>query len=662
MNKLITVIVPCYNIEQYIEKCIKSIGNQTYKNIEIIAVDDGSKDGTIQKLNKLKNEYPNLTVYEMDKNKGAAHARNFAIKKAKGEYIGFVDSDDYITKDYYEKLIKKAEETDADIVATDIEIVYENSNHHSILAKACNGAVTKFNLINNGLAASPCNKIIKKSLIKKYPFLEGKINEDVASILPSIVNAGKVEYIEGIKYFYIQRGNSVQNEEVNLKRLQMFDAIETCFSRIKQDVNYKEYSEAILYQQVILLYMVIIPKQKDFEKRQKLLEVFMERQAKYKLHKNPYIKEFIKQQPKKERNFYKKMINPLKNANALLANEIIQNKYEINKNEEEMDKNKEKFKDIIRKITKRTVIKRYIEVSDLEKLAKKQAKKKTSEVSVSVVIPNYNYEKFLLPRIYSILAQTEKIHEIILLDDCSKDNSRLLIDLIQKQISPYISVRKIYNKENSGCAFKQWKKGFELATGDYVWIAEADDCCDKTLLKKLIKPVKENKNIYISYADTAFINAWDKIILPTIKPEIDIMKTKHWDSDFVDNGLEEIEKYTFLNCIIANVSSCIIKRDNYDDIFKKIIEYKQAGDWLFYVSVMKKGDIAFCNKPLNYYRLHGNNVTSVTKKQKHFEEIVKIHNEIRKMIKFTDWHEKEINNRYEFLKKVWELEEEELEK
>ncbi len=267
-----------------------------------------------------------------------------------------------------------------------------------------------------------------------------------------------------------------------------------------------------------------------------------------------------------------------------------------------------------------------------------------------------------MPRIYSILAQTEKIHELIILDDCSKDNSRKLIDNIVEKISPYIKVQKIYNEENSGCAFKQWKKGFALATGDYVWIAEADDCCDKTLLKNIVKPIKQDKNIYISYADTAFINAWDKIILPTIKPEIDIRKTNHWESDFVDNGLEEIKNYTFLNCIIANVSSCIIKRDNYDDIFEKIIEYKQAGDWLFYVSVMKKGNIAFCNKPLNYYRLHGNNVTSVTKKQKHFDEIVRIHEEIRNMIEMTPWHEEEIQKRYDFLTRVWDLGESENEK
>lgn len=650
MNKLISIIIPCYNIENYIEKCIESIENQTYKDIEIIAVDDCSKDGTIVKLKELQERYSNLQVYQNDKNRGAAYSRNFAMKKAKGEYIGFVDSDDYITDDYYEKLIETAEKEKADLVATDIEIVYENNSNAPILSRACLGEVTKFNLVNNGLAASPCNKIIKKELIEKYPFLEGKINEDVASILPAIVKAKKVAYVQGIKYFYVQRNNSVQNEEVTTKRLEMFDSINTCFERIKDDKDFKKYQSAILYQQVLLLYMVIIPKQKDYEKRQELLDIFMEKQEKYNLYKNKHIKHFIKEQPKKERRFYKDMAKCLKRKETTIANEIIENK-------DKMNKTKEKMKDVIRKLTKRTVIRRYIEVEDLEKLAKKQSRKQQGDIKISVVIPNYNYENFLLPRIYSILNQTEKIHELIILDDCSKDNSRKLIDEIVEKIAPYIKVQKVYNQENSGCAFKQWKKGFALATGDYVWIAEADDCCDKTLLKNIIKPIKQDKNIYISYADTAFINAWDKIILPTIKPEIDIRKTNHWESDFVDNGLEEIKNYTFLNCIIANVSSCIIKRDNYDDIFEKIIEYKQAGDWLFYVSVMKKGDIAFCNKPLNYYRLHGNNVTSVTKKQKHFDEIVRIHGEIRNMIEMTPWHEDEIQKRYDFLKRVWDLEE-----
>jgi len=298
-------------------------------------------------------------------------------------------------------------------------------------------------------------------------------------------------------------------------------------------------------------------------------------------------------------------------------------------------------------------------MNNLISLAKKQSKMKDNNIKVSVVVPNYNYERFLLSRIYSILNQEEKIYELIILDDCSKDNSRVLINQIVKNLEKYINIKKVYNKENTGSAFKQWAKGFKLAKGDYVWIAEADDCCEKTLLKNLLKPIRENNEVYISYADTAFINSWEKIFLKSIKSEIDLMKTGHWDKDYINKGIDEVTNYSFLNCTIANVSSCIIKNDNYDDIFNKIGEYRQAGDWLFYVNVIKRGYVAYTAKVLNYYRVHGENITSTMKKQKHLEEIKRIHAEISEGFELNEWHEVERQKRYEFLTEVWHLEKEE---
>ena len=141
----------------------------------------------------------------------------------------------------------------------------------------------------------------------------------------------------------------------------------------------------------------------------------------------------------------------------------------------------------------------------------------------------------------------------------------------------------------------------------------------------------------------------------TIKPEIDIMKTGHWDKKFVNSGIDEYNNYAFLNCTIANVSSTLIKRDDYKEFFKLSGKYKQAGDWLFYVNIMQKGKISFVNKPLNYYRVHGSNVSSVTKKESHIKEIENIHSYYRKTYGLNKKQEKEINKRYKFLKKVWNL-------
>ena len=650
-NKLITVIVPCYNVEKYIEKSIDSIMSQSYKNIETILIDDCSTDGTYDKILKLKEKYNDkIIVIKNEKNSGAAYSRNQALKIAKGDYIGFVDPDDYIDEDYYLKLYESIQNNNAWIAITDIFLVEENGNPILGPIKCYEG--DKLNIesvLNCGLSASPCNKLIRADIIKNYPFLEGKMNEDVASIIPTLVMCkDNLSYAHDIKYYYVQRKNSMQNSEFSEKRFDMFEALNVCLERIKNEKNYKKYLDIVLYHQVLMLYTCVIIEIDDEEKRKEIISKFIKMQEQYELYKNPYAKIYVRSQRKVLRLYYYMIIKLLRFKSANLINNVIKLKDSIY---EFCRLTKRVYKRMIGK----NVLKYNIGLKDVIKAAKKQNKLPESEVKISVVIPNYNYANFMYQRLYSILSQKVKLKEIIILDDCSKDNSREVIDKIVDKISNYISIKKIYNEQNSGSPFKQWKKGFKEATGDYVWIAEADDYCSNKMLTKLTEKMKENKNIQIAYVDTAFIDKYGNIILKTIKNEIDIRHTGHWDSSFVENGMYEIEKYCFLNCIIANVSSCLIKRDNYDDVFEKISSYRQAGDWLFYNLVMKRGDICFIADSINYYRVHENNVTSLTKKQKHFDEIVRIHDENRKIVDFTPWHEEEVQKRYEFLKKVWKL-------
>ena len=232
-----------------------------------------------------------------------------------------------------------------------------------------------------------------------------------------------------------------------------------------------------------------------------------------------------------------------------------------------------------------------------------------------------------------------------------------LIDNIYDALKDTINIRKVYNEKNSGGAFPQWAKGITEASGDYVWIAEADDYCNKNMLKELLKPLKNNENIRIAYVDTAFTDKKGNIFLKTIKPEIDIMKTGHWDNDYINDGKEEIANYTFLNNTIANVSSCIIKKDDYSDIYEEIEKYRQSGDWIFYLNVMAKGKIAYVNKTLNYYRVHDSQITSQMKKEKHLEEIKNIYNMISNKFGSNDFQEREREKRLAFLKEVWNIDE-----
>ena len=630
----ISVIVSAYNTESYIEKCINSLINQSYSNMEIIIVNDCSTDKTREKLVKYEN-IQNIKIIDNEKNMGLSYSRNIALENSSGDYIGYIDSDDYISQNYYESLLGTILKYNADVVVCDMNIVYENNNK-SIRTKCGNKKNNTLDFVYNGLAASACNKLFKRNVIEKYKFSEGKVNEDLAVIIPTIIN-NKTVYNDEVFYNYIQRNNSIQNSKITDKRYDIFFGTELTLERIKNNENYDEYKDAIVFQQLIVLLLYVFPKEKNFFRRIKWFRKFNKLIKPYNIKQNKYLIEFINSNGKKHKIYYKLLIN-LNCSGLYFLSSMLVSMY-----------------DFLRKILVKKVIPEDINMDDLIKLSRRQKNLKNKEYSISVVIPNYNYEKFLMQRLYSVLIQNVKISEIIILDDMSTDNSREIIDEIYNNLKNYINIKTVYNEKNSGSAFKQWEKGFNLASSDYIWIAEADDYCDKEFLKNVTKPIDKNKNIVISYTDTAFIDSDGNIILKSIKPEIDIMKTGHWDRDFINDGKSEFENYSFLNCTIANVSSALIKKENYDEYFKISKEYKQAGDWIFYVNVMQNGYISYKNKPLNYYRVHGNNVSSVTKKESHMNEIKNIHSYYDKKFGLTSKQKKEIDKRYDFLNEVWNL-------
>lgn len=633
----ITVIVPCYNVEKYIDKCVQSLINQTYKNLEIILVDDCSTDNTWKIINKYSKNYENIKCMKNEKNSGAGYSRNIALKQAKNDYISFIDSDDYIENNYYESMMKQLKLEKSDLIVCDIFVKYDSVDGTNQRSIACEGKIEKYNFIHNGLAASPCNKIFKKEDLLKYPFPEGIMNEDIATVMAIIINSKKISYNNEVYYNYIQRKSSVQNSSLNNSRLDIFKSLNILEKRVPINKKNSKYWEAIIYNQIIMFLIYVIPKEQDKKKRKYFLKQFDLLSRKYNIRQNNLWWTFLSLQGKKHRIYYRLLLKFNCTGLYNLSNNLISFYHTYNKK------------------IKKSVIKENITIQDLEKQAKIQKGLKENKYKISVVIPNYNYEKFMLQRLYSILYQTVKIDEIIILDDCSTDNSRELIDKIEKKLKKYINIKKVYNETNSGSAFKQWEKGFNLSKGDYVWIAEADDYSEKNFLKTVIKPLKKYDDIKISYVDTAFIDKDGYVIMRSIKPEIDILKTGHWDKNFINEGINEINDYAYLNCTIANVSSVLFKNDNYSSFFKESGKFKQAGDWLFYVNVMNQGKIAYSNKPINYYRVHGNNVTSVTKKQAHFNEIIKIHDKISKIIKLNNKQKKNINERYKFLKKVWNI-------
>lgn len=202
-SKLLTVIVPVYNVEKYLDTCIKSIINQTYSNLEIILVDDGSKDDSGRICDKYAEKDKRIKVIHKE-NEGLSEARNLGIKLSKGDYITFVDSDDYIDERMYEILIHDLEYYDVDIATCDYLRVEdyskkaEISNEVNIYDKK--EALCKL-LKNEEYKDYAWNKVYKKKLFKDIWYPKGRVQEDVAVTYKLIINGNNISYNKSKLYF-----------------------------------------------------------------------------------------------------------------------------------------------------------------------------------------------------------------------------------------------------------------------------------------------------------------------------------------------------------------------------------------------------------------------------------------------------------------------------
>lgn len=270
-----------------------------------------------------------------------------------------------------------------------------------------------------------------------------------------------------------------------------------------------------------------------------------------------------------------------------------------------------------------------------------------SNLKVSVIIPNYNYAKYLKKRVKVIEKQTYPIYELIVLDDCSTDNSREVIDKLAKKYN----IKTIYNEKNSGCVFKQWQKGIEAATGDLIWIAEADDQADKKFLEKMV-PCFEDKKVILAFSDSKQINTRGRVIRKTYKDLADEYHINRYDNGYVNDGIDEITNHLVIKNYIYNASGTLIRKGNYHKILEECTDFKLAGDWYFYVNLLEKGKVAYINETLNYHRIHTSSVTKTTKKQLHYDEVVRIQEYIKKKYKVPKKTLDKIEEQRKLLKQV----------
>lgn len=220
------------------------------------------------------------------------------------------------------------------------------------------------------------------------------------------------------------------------------------------------------------------------------------------------------------------------------------------------------------------------------------------QVKVSVIIPNYNHACYLKQRLDSVFNQTYQDFEVIILDDCSTDNSLEIIDQFKDNLR---LSHVVVNKTNSGSTFKQWDKGIGLAAGDLIWIAESDDYCEPNLLEELVMQIENRDNAVLAFCSSQFVSESGEPI-PTYND---------WNQDLYvwDDGREFVRERQIKGSSIWNASSAVFVKSAYRKVNKAYKSYKMVGDRLFWVDVALTGSVVHLNKRLNYFRSHAGSVS-----------------------------------------------------
>lgn len=224
-------------------------------------------------------------------------------------------------------------------------------------------------------------------------------------------------------------------------------------------------------------------------------------------------------------------------------------------------------------------------------------------MKVSVIIPNYRHAPYLRERIDSVLNQTYRDFEVIILDDCSPDDSRTVIDGYRGR--PEVA-HIIYNEANSGSTFRQWRKGFELAQGEFIWIAESDDYADPRFLERCMEAFERHPDCVLAYAESRLVDADGKPLPRELKQAV------HTDrSCDVWEGEAFVRRNMLIHNVVYNASMAVFRKSAIPDD-ERYTRFRMNGDWLFWCEVALQGKVVHINERLNCFRQHLQKVTVAT--------------------------------------------------
>ena len=255
--------------------------------------------------------------------------------------------------------------------------------------------------------------------------------------------------------------------------------------------------------------------------------------------------------------------------------------------------------------------------------------------SFSVAVPNYNYARHLPLRLGSIFAQSHPVHEIIVLDDCSTDDSATVIPAIAAGWNR--EIRFVPNEVNSGSVFRQWRRAAELATGEFLWLAEADDLSEPDFLTRVLSLLASDSAIQFAFSDSRTIDADGAAQWPTYKSYYSTVSPDALAQTEVFEAKEFVQSFLSVKNLILNVSSVVWRREALLRALAAceadLAGFRMAGDWRLYLEALALpgAKVAYEAEPLNVHRRHATSVTHALDADRHVAEIARCHSVAREV-------------------------------
>lgn len=561
----ISVIIPVYNAEEYLERCLDSVCGQTLKDIEILCINDCSTDNSLEILNRYAQKDSRIFVIDCKVNGGESKARNLGIEKASGGFIAFVDNDDFIDLDFYEKLYKKAKETNADMVKGDVVTVeYNGKPRQSYLHPVLKQTKNKWCFNCEWWSAIYRTTIIKNNEIR---LPEGYIlGGDVLFLTEALYYANKLQLVDDTAYHWIRRENSGESAVLNKEK--MLSAL-TISDNIQKNINvwYSQHQIDAESYDIITKNGLWLMEDHIFRNDQPECK---------KICAEHFIMYYQNCRRKNIVEIY------LQEKLPYLYLSIIKTKKEELYNKILMIKDRD---DLVKK----------------NKLAKMRINTMKEYPKVSIIIPVYNVELYLKRCLNSVCNQTLKELEIICVNDCSMDNS---FEILKEYAQKDARIKIIDFKENKGVSAAR-NAGISSSRGEYIGFVDADDYIELDFYEKLYTKARE-------------------VGADIVKANVEIHKvnnTKYLDS--LNNEISSNGKFYFLCYFFTAIYSRKMLLEN--DI--KFPEGYCLGEDVYFLScaVIHANTVDFINNTLYYYMRRENSADSEVLNEKQVMSVVKIY-------------------------------------